>query len=135
MHFRDLEPRVIHQTIMRITSSSMIQGVQGPCLKIGVGIDELCGPRLTPLPCMFHKKNCVVSDPIPQEGAKFYKFSRAEGPSGASRPSKTFPEVPWNSVTRQPRIAASHSATRNDQGLGNVGRSRAARCISVHFSI
>ena len=61
-------------------------------MKGGVGIDELCGFRLTPLP-----RSIVFPDPNPPEDdAKFFGFSkRAEGgPSRAGRRSKTFLEVP-----------------------------------------
>ena len=97
-----------------------------PWLKRGVGIDELCDSRLTPLACsnIFP----VVPDPNPQEDApKFREFSkRAEdGPSQASTLPKTFPVIPIiiPCTMRQSRIAAGHlSGTLNIQRLaGNVG--------------
>ena len=75
MHFRDLEPRVIDHTIVRISSSSMTQWVQGcnDLIKRAVGIGELCGSCLTPLPCSIRFP--VGPDPNPQENdAKFLGF-------------------------------------------------------------
>ena len=56
-------------------------GMQGPWLKRGVGIAELCGSRILPLP---------------DHDAKFFESSKIDedGPSRAGRPLKTFPEVP-----------------------------------------
>ena len=59
---------------------------------MGVGIEELCGSRLTPVLCY-----TVFPDPNPQEDdTKFREFSKRakDGPSRAGRLSKTFPEVP-----------------------------------------
>ena len=61
----------------------------------GVGVDKLCGSHLTSLPCSIIFP--VVPDPNPQEDdAKFSESSKIaeDGPSRASRLSKTFSEVP-----------------------------------------
>ena len=83
-------------------------------LKRGVGIDELCGSRLTPLLCSMIFP--VLPGPNPQEDdAKFCEFSkRAEdGPSRASRLSTTFPEVP---IVR--RVSSVNPESRQGSPLG-----------------
>ena len=60
-----------------------------------VGVDELCGSRLTPLPCS--KIFPVLPCPNPQEiYPKFFEFSKKaeDGPSRASWLSKAIPGVP-----------------------------------------
>ena len=63
--------------------------------KRGVCIDDLCGSRLTPLPCSIIFP--VLPGANPQEDdAKYCEFSKRteDGPSRSGRLLKKFPEVP-----------------------------------------
>ena len=106
MQFRVRISRIIHHTIRYKWLK-----VPRPCLKHGVGIEELCGFRLTPLQCSLE-----FPDATPQEDdAKFFEFSkRAEdGPSRVSKLSKTFPELPTKF-----RVSSSNPESRLSIPLG-----------------
>ena len=87
----------IHHTIVRIKFLQYdLMGSRLQCLiNTRGGIDELCGSRLTPPQCSTIFP--AVPDPNPQEDdAEFREISKraVDGPSRASRPSKTFRQTP-----------------------------------------
>ena len=96
-----------------------------------VGIEELCGSRLAS-PSMFHDISWCRSArrrrkiPWVFEERWAWSFSSKEAFKNVSWNTHS---IPW--IERQSSIAAEHtSGTRNIQGLaGNVGCSRAARCL------
>ena len=92
--------------------------LQYPVKNMEVGIDELCGSRLTPLPFSFIFP--VIPGPNPQEDdAKFCEFSkRAEdGPSRAGRLSKN---VSWSTKSIPCGKRQSESRLGIPLGLGMV---------------
>ena len=91
LHFRDRESRVIRHTIVRISSSSMTQGVQGckALIKTWCLVLTNSAALVSSLPCSIIFP--VVPHPSPQEDdAKFREVSKraGDGPSRAGRLSK-----------------------------------------------
>ena len=133
MQFRDRIPRVIHHTIVRIWSSSMIQRVQGALALMKTG-----GRCSRTLRTSSHSSSMLFTDVNPQEDdANFREFSKIaeDGPSRASRFSNTFPNYQQYSVSRlaiQNHGKAFFWDSKNCQKLTrNVGRCRAARCFQI----